>query len=168
MFLVDEKEGHRVTALMSEWYDINVRAILGGSPGDDEGVTILNRRVSWRNGAIEYEADSKHAEVIGEGMGLQRDSKGLESPCEKDVVVGGETAEDEELPAGEATQFRGMAATANYLALDRTDIQYAAKEVCRCMSKPTGKDREKLKRLARYLLVYSRLVLEILLRSWWR
>ncbi len=28
-------------------------------------------------------------------------------------------------------QFRGVAARANYLALDRPDIQYAVKEVCR-------------------------------------
>ena len=36
------------------------------------------------------------------------------------------------------TEFRGMAATANYLGADRCDMQFAAKELCRSMSAPTG------------------------------
>ena len=98
-FLTDEQEGQRMIKLMKQWYDIKVRAILGCEPGDDEEVTILNRRVSWKNGIIEYEADPKHAEVIAEGMGLQRDSKGLEAPIEREVV-GENAGDDEELPGG--------------------------------------------------------------------
>ena len=75
------------------------RAMFGGEPADDEEVTILNRRVSWKNGVIEYEADPKHAEVIAEGMGLQRDSKGLEAPIERELV-GENAGDDEELPGG--------------------------------------------------------------------
>ena len=51
-----------------------------------------------------------------------------------------------------------MAARANYLGLDRPDIQYTTKEICRNMSKPQKKHWEKLKRLARYLVMYPKLV----------
>ena len=40
------------------------------------------------------------------------------------------------MAASEFTGFRGIAARANYLAADRIDLQYSAKEVCRFMSSP--------------------------------
>ena len=50
------------------------------------------------------------------------------------------------------TKYRGLAARANYLALDRPDLQYAVKEIARRMSSPCGEDWLLLKRLARYLV----------------
>ena len=58
----------------------------------------------------------------------------------------------------EATDFRSLSARANYLALDRPDIAYATKELCREFSRPTRKSLEKLKRLVRYLVHKPRLV----------
>ena len=58
----------------------------------------------------------------------------------------------EKLTPAEATVFRGLAATANYLGADRVDLQHAAKELCRLMSAPTGRAMKKLKHLARYLV----------------
>ena len=43
----------------------------------------------------------------------------------------------EELPLRSRTAFRDSAARGNYLAAVRVDAQYACKEVCRWMSKPT-------------------------------
>ena len=51
-----------------------------------------------------------------------------------------EDEETEELGPSEATQFRGVVARMNYIAPDRTDIQYATKEVARRMSKPRRMD----------------------------
>ena len=56
--------------------------------------------------------------------------------------------------------YRAVAARANYLAADRPDLHFAAKEVCRWMSSPTEQGLKALKRLGRYLegrrrLVYS-------------
>ena len=51
-----------------------------------------------------------------------------------------------------------MAARANFLALDRPDIQFSDKEICSAMSSSTVGDRKKVKRLARYLLEVPRLV----------
>ncbi len=44
-----------------------------------------------------------------------------------------------------------MAERANYLGLDRPDIQFAVKEACRGMAGPKVKHERMLKRLARYL-----------------
>ena len=50
------------------------------------------------------------------------------------------------------SQYRTLTARANYLALDRPDIQYANKEICRGMSNPTRGDLRRLRRLGRYLV----------------
>ena len=64
----------------------------------------------------------------------------------------------EELGTREAREFRGLAARANYLAQDRPDIQYAAKEVCRGMARPLKMHVKALRRLARYLVGAPRLI----------
>ena len=67
----------------------------------------------------------------------------------------------EEILYGEdATEYRALAARANYLALDRPDIAYATKELCRDFGTPTKHSVERLKRLARYLKHHPRLVWE--------
>ena len=62
------------------------------------------------------------------------------------------------MPAAEVTRFRTIAARCNYLQPDRPDIQYAVKEVCRLMSKPTVRAFEMLKRIGRYLKGRPRLI----------
>ena len=59
---------------------------------------------------------------------------------------------DTPLPSRLHTAFRGAAARANYLAADRIDCQFAAKEVCRWMASPTDGSWSALKRLCRYLV----------------
>ena len=71
---------------------------------------------------------------------------------------GGDQLEEEELPGAEATQFRAIAARCNYLQPDRPDIQFAVKECCRLMSRPTKQAWERLKRVGRYLKGRPRLV----------
>lgn len=56
------------------------------------------------------------------------------------------------MQGSEAREYRQLAARANYLALDRADIQFAVKEICRGMAAPTVGDKKKLKRLVRYLI----------------
>ena len=54
----------------------------------------------------------------------------------------------------EHTTFRGLAARANFLAVDRPDIIYAAKEICRFIAKPSELALQALKRLGRYLRLH--------------
>ena len=159
-FLGFDIELHEIIRKMREWYELKVRGVLGNEDGDDKEVTILNRRLSWRNGVIEYEADDKHVKVIAEELQLEMGSKGLEAPIEKDTIEEGNASapEDDLLSGSGAKKFRGLAARSNYLAQDRTDIQYAVKKICRHTSKPRARHWSKLKRLGRYLIMYPRVV----------
>ncbi len=56
--------------------------------------------------------------------------------------------------------YKSIVARCNYLALDRSDIQYAVKDCARGMSKPTNRYYLKLKRIGRYLKHRPRAVIE--------
>ena len=98
----------------------------------------------------EYEADQRHAEHLIKALNMQ-DAKSVSAPQEEDKPWKAEE-EAEMLNFEKAHEYRSLVARANYLAMDRSDIQNAVKEVCKTMAKPTVGCRRKLKRLARYLL----------------
>ena len=50
-----------------------------------------------------------------------------------------------------AKQYRGIIARMNYLGQDRSQIQFAVKELSRAMTKPTEQDKGRLKKLVRFL-----------------
>ena len=56
------------------------------------------------------------------------------------------------------TTFRALAARANYLALDRPDCAFAAKELCRECARPTSESFNRLRHLVRYLVHAPRLI----------
>ena len=60
--------------------------------------------------------------------------------------------EDQEMLPDDQTRYRALSARLNFLAVDRPDLLYAAKECSRRMSKPRNKDWEALKRICRYLI----------------
>ena len=62
------------------------------------------------------------------------------------------------LSYSDATNFRAMAARANYLALDRPDIAYPTKELCKCFAHPNLDALKALTRIVRYLCGCHRLV----------
>lgn len=103
-----------------------------------EEITLLNRKFRWVGNVIEHDADDKHARILCNELGLTDESNGLNL-----------LENDEALNRIEATRFRGLAAIANYLAQDRADMQYAAKEICREMASPKNGSWTKLKRLGR-------------------
>ena len=57
-------------------------------------------------------------------------------------------------------KYQSSCARANFLAMDRMDLQFGAKECCRSMSRPTVRDRSKQKRIGRFLTGCPRLVYE--------
>ena len=130
--------------------------VLGSKPGLEKEGRILNRIIRVTDDGWEYEADQRHAELIVEALGLN-DCKSVKTPGEDLQPC---EAEDnaKELSEGDATGFRKVAARANYLAMDRPDIQYPVKELCRGMCKPTIGHKKKLKRLGRYLRGRPRVV----------
>ena len=57
----------------------------------------------------------------------------------------------------EATKYRALSARGNFLAMDRVDISYSSKELCREFAQPNKKSYERLKRVGRYLVGVPRL-----------
>ncbi len=128
---------------------------IGPGAGDAKEGLILNRVVRRTSEGIEYEADPRQAEKLIRECGLEGSNTAATPGVRASFA---ETENDEELKPELHTAFRATAARANYLAADRIDIQFGAKEVCRWMAKPTAQSWAAMKRLCRYLVGLPRLV----------
>ena len=69
--------------------------------------------------------------------------------CQNEEVESSE--QEEKVPLGDVTLFRGVAARANCLGPDRPDMLYASKEVCRETSSPSLSGLEKITRIGEFL-----------------
>jgi hypothetical protein len=147
-FVGDEKGLNHIEGKMKSWYELKVKARLGPDPGDDKEVDVLNRIIRCTESGYEYEADPKHRRKVMEVLGFDENTKSLKV----NGKVEDEGGDDEELQGLEATSFRALAARLNYVSQDSPDLQFAAKEVCREMAKPTGRSWRRLKVLARFML----------------
>ena len=116
---------------------------------------MLNRVIRWTPGGLEYEPGPRQVERLVTECGLAG-SNSVATPgvrmSHKDVEA------DELLEQRLNTVFRAAVARANYLAADRLDCQYAAKEICRHMASPCKSAWNALKRLCRYLVGLPRMV----------
>ena len=137
--------------------------ILGDEPGMSKEVKILKRKLCWHDGVgISYEADQKHAEAIVRETGASNltslkismskenkeevrdktddivEKRKLRKMCMKEQPLVGQI-----LTPVETTRYRALAATTNFLAIDRGDIVYCAKELTRHMdNNRLGEDGE--------------------------
>ena len=154
----------------------------------------MSRVIIWLPTGLAVEADTRHAELLAAMLGpaaTPLNTPGVKEPGE----AGGRVHEpaagpakagasqpapavgpakagvsqpaepDEELSGDRVGLFRAGAARANYLALDRPDIAFAAKELCRRMSAPREGDLTALRRLARYLLGAPRRVYQFCMQE---
>jgi hypothetical protein len=155
-FLGYDEDLDELEAALKSWFEIKVRGRLGPDDGDDKEIIILGRLVTWSEDGIRITADVKHAESIKKYCGLDNNSKGLGNPGKKpescDMFSEGGKVKEPVVDKKRVTEYRGMAATANYLGADRVDVQFAAKELCRSMSAPTEESFANLKHFARYLV----------------
>ena len=107
----------------------------------------------WTDSGVKYEPDIRHVETIVQSL--------VGPKCNSVSTPGTNEHQEHEntyLGPMQSTEYRALAARCNFLAQDRPDLQYAVKEVCRGMAKPTEEDMHKLKRIARYLSQAPRLV----------
>ena len=81
------------------------------------------------------EPDRRHAAIIVHEMQLH-ESRAGSAPGEPEARWE-EEENSKPLQPEMASQYRALAARANYLAADRIDIMYAVKKICRSMSSPT-------------------------------
>ena len=136
-------------------YELKELARLGPGAGDDKEGCVLNRLVRWTARGLEYEADPRQCERLVKDLKLAG-AKSVVTPGVKVSLQ--QLGEDEPLEASKHSPFRAVAARANYVSADRPDTQFAAKEVCRWMAKPSAVALAGLKRLGRYLEGKPRLV----------
>ena len=130
--------------------------------GDIQEIRCLNRLIRfvqppYKGGAgayVEWEPDPRHAEILMSALGLKENSKPLKTPGLKQPKGADES------PLGEEHRalYRSCTMRYSYLAQDRPDIQYSAKELARSMQSPTKWDKEQLKRAVRYLIGSRRMV----------
>ena len=118
---------------------------------------MLNRIIRWTINGIQYEADPRQVEKFLREIGLEG-ATGAVTPGQK--ILSHHAESEVDLPERDFTRFRALAGRANYVAADRIDVLYAAKEVCRFMSKPTDLAIGAFKRLARYLRARPRMVFD--------
>ena len=135
---------------ISAHWTVETKATLGPEEDDDKRVTSLNRIIRWTEKGIEIEADPRHAQLIVAECGMIN-AKAVATPGVKDPAERSGLGQDEEVNGDEKRAYRSVVARANYLAQDRVEIKFAAKELARTVSAPTRADVQALKRLARYL-----------------
>ena len=120
--------------------DISTVVVGDGREEAEQETKVLNRIIRMDHEGWHYEADQRHGELIVKASNLQ-EAKSVQTPGEDEKSWQEEEEEDRErLSNQDASQYRALAARANYLALDCPDIQYAVKETCRGMSNPTRGD----------------------------
>jgi len=158
--LAEESQLNWFKAKINENFETKHRARLGPESKDDKAVRILNRIVTWTEDGLKYEPDQRHVDIILQQLGLDSKSKSLSSPMLKPAEVKEEAGGDDDLERNKATMYRALTARGLYLAQDRSDIQFAVKELSRKMSQPTVKDWKALVRLGRYLIGKPRIVLQ--------
>ena len=114
--------------------------VLGPEPEPSKEIKILNRLIRWCGDKLEFEADSRHAEIIIE-EGEVQSWRAAKTPGVQEAVVDGIEKGGVEMNDHEKTRLRG--------AMDRSDLQFAAKELCRKMAKPEPNNWDKARRIAR-------------------
>ena len=140
---------------MKPRFIVKMRGVLGPEEKDAKEVVVLNRVMRWSGGEFQYEADPRHVEHILKAMDME-DCKPCPTPGVK--AKQGELIDETELDLERRRVFRSVVARGNFLALDRPDIRYTVKELCRRMSVPRECDWSCLKRLCRYLKGSPRVV----------
>ena len=137
---------------LSEQFETKTNFV-GHKEGMPEEGKVLNRILRATAAGFELEADPRHAEMVIEKLGLQA-AKGVVTPGTDEQFQ----SEEVNLQKDEITDYRSLAARLSYLSADRPDIQFAVKESCRTMSSSTNHSRERLTRVAKYLIMRPRLI----------
>ena len=137
-------------------YELRKGGRIGPGDEDDTEGRVLNRVARWTNDGLEYEADPRQIERLIESRVFDDSCKTLVTPGFKPTKE--HMAEEKPLEGKLQTPYHADGARCNYVGLDRPDVQYAAKEICRWMSAPTDVGLAALKRLVRFLFGRKRLV----------
>ena len=128
--------------------------ILG--PGHALEATYLGRTIRYEDSGVSLEHNEKHVTDLLETLGMVT-CRGVETPIVPEEHR--DDQDDEELDASSASRYRRCAAIVVYLGQDRPDLSVAGCHLARGMATPTTSDWMRLKRVARYVQQYPRLIL---------
>ena len=157
-------------AKLSERFIIQDRGVLGA-----DGLLetrILNRAITYHPAKpgcpemLTYEADQRHADLLMASYGLTASSKTKATPWEKAAFLARHPLAGSFLDEERRVAFRSNCMTCLYLALDRSGIQFTAKEISRAMASPTIHADETLKALSRYLAGHPRVLWRYPRQEW--
>ena len=146
------------------------RGILGAD-GSHE-IRILNRVITYHPAKpgcpemLTYEADQRHANLLMAAYGLKASSKAKAIPWDKAAFLARHPLARPFLDEKRRVQFRSYCMRCLYLALDRPDIQFTAKEISRATASPTVHADETLKALSRYLAGHPRVLWRYTRQEW--
>ena len=149
---------HRCSGSEDNWkkrFEVKTK-VIGTGEGEVSEARVLSRIIRVSEQGWEYEGDQRHAELIVKALSLEN-AKSVSTPSE-DQKIEREETDLEDLDSLRASEYRQLAARANFMTLDRADTQYAVKEICRGMARPTVGHWRRLKRLGRYLRGRPRVV----------
>ena len=119
LIVADAEQLRWIDEKLKENYETKTE-FFGPDLGMVREVSILNRTLRWKENMIEYEADSRHAQVIVEECEVMS-AKASKTPCVSDHEKAQKEYEQNGMTESEKTRFRGVAARINYLAMDRPD-----------------------------------------------
>ena len=121
-------------------------------PAAWQKVVNLKRTIEWRGDRYVYYPNEKLTNDVIEQLNLGK-AKGQETPGSK--ATGASTAADDKpLPAAEQRELASTIGSILYLALDRPELQYAAKCVAKNLTTGTELTRVRVERIGRFLLEY--------------
>ena len=137
-------------------WTITNRGILGPPGYHDcvQSLRILGRIVEWTAEGITWEADPRHAELIWQAYNVS--GRNITTPGVKDKHE--DVEEETLLDQHHAEKYRANTMRAQYLSVDRPEIQFKTRELAKRMKEPTNLDEMALKRLARFLCGKPRLI----------
>ena len=151
-------------------YRCETKAFLGLDDDLEKTGKFTKRIINVGTDGWSYEADPKHAKGMIADLGLV-DAKSVSSPCVKQTNLPDELDEHGELafPPLDSDRHRAVrevGGAGQFLAEDRPDMAFAAKEVLRDAHAPTELTENKLKRIGRYLKGAPRLVINYPWQKW--
>jgi len=159
-FLGTDKALDEIEKNMNREFLCKVEGRIGSGRSDKKEARVLGRVIKWSEDGLTYEADPRHVEILIRDLGIGEERTVVTPGTKEEKRSEEETLEDVLTDPKEIRKFRGAAARANYLAQDRPEIAFAAKECCRRMAAPRHRDIRALVRLAKYLKGQPRMVYE--------
>ena len=153
LFSTTPKVADEIDKMIVDNFDIKILPRVG--PGAQRQGSILKRTISWDEAGYSWKGDPKHALNLIEWAKCEG-ATGAPTPGTKDSLRYCRDAHDPVEP-GEQSGHRSAGGTSVYMAIDRPDVMFSTRVICRDMSAPKIRMTLCLKRLARYLVTHKRL-----------